>query len=268
MIDQDPRPIENIEIDPETQLDEDEQYLLEGPPPPQPSFKLLEGQRRETNSAYDDLLNRLHILDIFPKEIYETISESLYRNARLYIHATERISIQKVRQSPMYDKFFQFRARVLERAGTQIQFDKKSFDGLLSRTIGRYNFEVILGSPGSADFNIVEILHFIQGTLKTYEEEVRGLLDDSLIHMSDVLKMDLKDSKGEVNNSLLNTKIKIIQMLDKRVYGDYVQRVDQRNTTTVTHKKSSGGGEEVLSLEDITRKKLELESQRKLLENK
>jgi hypothetical protein len=63
----------------------------------------------------------------------------------------------------------------------------------------------------------------------TYAKKMEEALDYGLEQLREILDLPNTDSKGRLNPKLMELKAKIVEMMDRRVKGSVVQRVEQKN---------------------------------------
>lgn len=82
--------------------------------------------------------------------------------------------------------------------------------------------------------------HQLAGYLFTkpvdHQLEARILLDDSFENLRNILKLPQMTELGKVNTAVLASQIKIHKMLEDRVMGQTVQRIQQHTVQEVSHK--------------------------------
>lgn len=88
-------------------------------------------------------------------------------------------------------------------------------------------------------------------------------MEEALIYgvekIRDILDVELKDSKGQVNVKAAEVLLKTIQFLDQRVKGAIVQKVDTRSLVVHANTDSKPKGSEPVTLESVQKELASLE---------
>jgi hypothetical protein len=90
---------------------------------------------------------------------------------------------------------------------------------------------------------------------KNYLGMMEVALERGMARLIEIMNLPLVDGRGAVNSKVMDGILKAFQMVDKRVMGDYTQRIEQ-NTTIEDNTKTT-------KLADIEAELLELEKQEK-----
>ncbi len=103
-----------------------------------------------------------------------------------------------------------------------------------------------------------------------YDIRAKSLLDLGYRQMAKVLRMPLQDAKGKVDHTIIEKMLKITMMLDQRVKGAVIQKMQVHQKTENVHHHTreaipSGGLPAQSELEKIERELLELRGAPKLV---
>lgn len=99
-------------------------------------------------------------------------------------------------------------------------------------------------------------LAYILTPLKSYTDSLRSMLQKLAEEVEQIIELPLVNSDGEMDYKAAELKFKMMQMIDKRLHGDYVQRVEQKNL----HMQLPSPAKDVI---DIDQKLMELEQKAK-----
>lgn len=96
----------------------------------------------------------------------------------------------------------------------------------------------------------------------SYTRKIEEALDFGLDRLRDMLELSVTDAQGKLNLKLMELQAKIVALLDQRVKGSVVQRIEQKNMNlnVTTSDKSVAEALTGSTMEKLDRKLKELEA--------
>lgn len=107
-----------------------------------------------------------------------------------------------------------------------------------------------------------EMLAWMMCPPTDYILSMRALLNRGIRQLEAIVDSDIHDEDGKLIPSAANTVLKVLQMMDVKVHGSIVQRVETKTLNVNANVKDVPS-----SLEDVEKRLLELQKEKKQLES-
>ena len=116
-----------------------------------------------------------------------------------------------------------------------------------SKIMGRDNFYEVMKNPRR--------VAWLMSPPEDYMISLEAALDHGRRNMEKIMKMKLFDEKGKLKAAEAKIFLKAYELLDNRVRGAVVQRIEQKTASLHVHKGSDGIGADALEELEKLRKK-------------